>query len=208
MPCRCAPALRSLRAENGALRRQLDAQKGLIDELRFQAFHDSLTKLANRALFADRLEHALAARRRDPRPIGVLFCDLDDFKAVNDTWGHAAGDALLAAAGDRLRECVRPGDTAARLGGDEFAILLSEVSTLDGAIHVARRIVDAFTRAFTLGDLEVYVHASVGVALSISAEEDADDIIRAADAAMYAAKRSGKNRYACTPDEAGVAAPA
>jgi diguanylate cyclase (GGDEF)-like protein len=187
--------LGALEAANEALREQLRRRRLLTEQLRFQAFHDSLTGLANRALFTDRLAHALAARRRDPRPIGVLFLDLDDFKKVNDTYGHAAGDALLAAVGERLQACVRPADTAARLGGDEFAILLGDAVSYDGATHVAGRVIDSFQAPFELEGNEVIVHVSVGVTLSGSPDDDADSILRAADAAMYAAKHEGKNRF-------------
>jgi diguanylate cyclase (GGDEF)-like protein len=187
--------LEELETANEALRAQLRLQGQLVEQLRYQAFHDSLTGLANRALFTDRLAHAVASRLRDPRPIGVLFLDLDDFKKVNDTYGHAAGDALLAAIGERLQACVRPADTAARVGGDEFAILLGDAGSYEGATHVAARVIDSFRSPFQLEGTEVAVHVCIGVALSEALYDDADNILRAADAAMYAAKRAGKNRH-------------
>jgi diguanylate cyclase (GGDEF)-like protein len=164
-------------------------------ELERQAFHDPLTGLANRALFADRMEHALARRGSDGRGVALLFADLDDFKTVNDRFGHAAGDGLLAAVGDRLQGCLRPFDTSARLGGDEFAILLEEVREQSEAVHVADRILAAFGKPFELdGGHEVSVHCSLGIVVSPPVPGDADDLVRAADAAMYGAKHAGKGR--------------
>jgi diguanylate cyclase len=162
-------------------------------QLRHQAFYDGLTGLANRALFRDRLEHAVALHARDLRPISVLFLDLDDFKIVNDTLGHAVGDELLVRVSERLRGCVRSGDTVARLGGDEFALLLE-----DGAdpFAAASRISGAFEAPFDLGQQEVEVNVSVGVVERRSGDTpvSADQLLGCADTAMYAAKRSGKGR--------------
>ena len=119
------------------------------EQLRYQAFHDPLTGLANRLLFRDRLEHAAALRQREGRVLTVLFLDLDDFKLVNDRLGHAAGDALLVDVAERLRACLRQGDTVARLGGDEFAVLLEDGS--EAQDRLAARIVDAMEVEFQLG---------------------------------------------------------
>src|SRR5208283_1830846 len=121
--------------------RDVSERKGLEEELKHQVFHDALSGLANRALFRDRLEHALARAARSQTSLAVIFLDLDDFKLVNDSLGHAAGDSLLIAVADRLRECLRDGDTAARFGGDEFAVLLEETSGPEEACEVAERII-------------------------------------------------------------------
>ncbi len=121
--------------------RDVSERKALEDELKHQAFHDALSGLANRALFLDRLEHALARAARSQSLLAVLFLDLDDFKLVNDSFGHAAGDDLLVAVAGRLTKSLRAGDTAARFGGDEFAVLLEEISGLEEASQVAERII-------------------------------------------------------------------
>ena len=157
--------------------------------LRHQAFHDPLTGLANRALFTDRVEHALV-RRRAGGEAAVLFLDLDDFKAVNDTLGHAAGDALLQAVGARLRDTSAPSHTVARLGGDEFAILIEDVKVAT-AVDTAERLITQLQAPFDLEGREVFVTASVGIAVG----EDADELLRSADVAMYRAKGSGKAQY-------------
>jgi diguanylate cyclase (GGDEF)-like protein len=168
-------------------------------ELNHQALHDPLTGLANRALFADRIGHALASTRR-PTPVILLLADLDDFKAVNDTLGHPAGDALLIGVADRLRAVVRPEDTVARLGGDEFAVLLEDTDGLTGARRVAERIAEALEQPFDLGGVRMVIGASIGIAAAGSAPVgDAsigDALLLEADIAMYAAKAEGKGRYA------------
>jgi diguanylate cyclase (GGDEF)-like protein len=166
----------------------------LYEEIRHQAFHDGLTGLANRALFADRVEHALARSVRTGSLIAVLFVDLDDFKTVNDRFGHQAGDQLLRAIGERLVAIVRPGDTAARLGGDEFAVLLEDVHSSEDARIVARRLIEAIRMPTRLGGVDAIVGASIGVALSTDGER-APDLLRNADFAMYRAKGAGKGRF-------------
>jgi diguanylate cyclase (GGDEF)-like protein len=158
-----------------------------------QAFHDSLTGLPNRALFLDRLELAYARARRSGLPIAVLFMDLDSFKHVNDSLGHAAGDELLVLVAGRLRRWVRPSDTAARFGGDEFAILLEDLDASNGARLVAQRILDSLREPFEIQGQEVSVGASIGIASS--ANPGSDDLLRNADLAMYRAKGLGKARY-------------
>jgi len=168
------------------------------DELVHQAFHDPLTNLPNRALFRDRLEHALARSVRRAGAIGVLFVDLDDFKGVNDRHGHKAGDQLLSAVGTRLRGSVREGDTVARLGGDEFAVLLEDIDDPRGAMVVADRILHDLAAPVALdgpgAGREVHVTASLGVALSGSAYDRPEDLLRDADLAMEEAKTRGKGR--------------
>ncbi|MCW3003257.1 MAG: hypothetical protein JWQ20_2555 [Conexibacter sp.] len=172
------------------------------DQLYHQAFHDALTGLANRLLFADRVAHALA--RRDGNVI-VIYIDLDDFKPVNDTHGHEAGDVLLCAVAERLRDSLRPADTPARLGGDEFAVLLTDVAAADVST-IADRILRNFGAPVDLGDATVGIAASMGIAITDSGSMPADELLRKADAAMYVAKRGGKRGYALYGQEAVSAA--
>jgi diguanylate cyclase (GGDEF)-like protein len=164
----------------------------LQEQLHHQAFHDPLTDLANRSLFINRVREALD-RRSDE--VAVLFIDVDDFKTVNDSLGHPAGDALLVAIAGRLREVLRPTDAVARLGGDEFAVMVVGIeASPDGAIIVADRIMKAFDEPVVVGDRLVYVHLSVGIATTLHTRH-ANELIRDADLAMYRAKESGKRRY-------------
>ena len=167
----------------------------LYEEIRHQAFHDGLTGLANRALFGDRVEHALARSLRTGSLIAVLFLDLDDFKTVNDRFGHHAGDQLLRSIAERIVAIVRPGDTAARLGGDEFAVLLEDVHGQEDARLVAQRLIQAIRTPARLGDVDALVGASIGIALSTAGGEAAPDLLRNADFAMYRAKGAGKGRF-------------
>jgi diguanylate cyclase (GGDEF)-like protein len=162
------------------------------EQLRYQAFHDVLTGLPNRALFTERVSEALA---KNGATTVVLFVDLDDFKTINDTLGHNGGDELLVAVAERVRACLRPGDIAARLGGDEFAILLEQSSERD-AEQIASRLVDAMRARFVLYGREASVHASIGIASGASGARTADELLTQADVAMYSAKAGGKQRYA------------
>ncbi len=181
--------------ENSQLERSLAEVTRLKEQLKHQAFHDTLTGLANRELFTDRVEHAAARGERGSAAIAVLFLDLDDFKTINDSLGHEWGDELLSAFAERLRSCLRPADTAARLGGDEFAILLEGISGTRDAVAVAERISVALEKPFTLQGKEMSVGTSIGIALSTTGRDGASDLLRNADVAMYAAKSRGKNRY-------------
>jgi diguanylate cyclase (GGDEF)-like protein len=168
----------------------------LYEELRHQAFHDSLTGLANRALFRDRVEHAVARRPGlEPGLVAVLFLDLDDFKTINESLGHVGGDQLLAAVGDRIRACLRSSDTAARLGGDEFAILLEDLRDESEATHVAQRVIDALRPPIRIGGTAAVIATSIGIAASPPGQDGATELLRNADFAMYQAKRRGKGRY-------------
>jgi diguanylate cyclase (GGDEF)-like protein len=160
-------------------------------ELQHRAFHDPLTGLANRALFTDRLRHGLELHRRDHRPLGLLFCDLDGFKAVNDSLGHDAGDDLLKTVAERLRTTTRTADTVARLGGDEFAVLLEGSGD---AARVATRLLQALTEPAAIGRHHVPLSASIGVTELHAGDPTPDPalLLQHADQAMYAAKRAGK----------------
>lgn len=159
--------------------------------------HDALTGLPNRVLFFDRLEQAFLRARRDPEyRFAVLFVDLDRFKNVNDSLGHAAGDALLVGIARRLEHCIRAVDTVARLGGDEFTILLDEAREPDGALRVASRIVEELARAFDVEGHMVFTGASIGIAVSAAHYQHAQELMRDADTAMYSAKANGKGRFA------------
>ena len=170
-------------------------RKALEEELRYQAFHDSLSGLPNRMLFMDRLAHALARADRRGDQIAVLFTDLDNFKIINDSLGHDVGDQLLVAVAERLKACLRPEDTAARLGGDEFTVLVEEVDGVSDALRVAERIAESLQRPFALGRCEVFFTTSIGIALSSPLQEQPADLLRHADLAMYQAKHKGKARY-------------
>ena len=170
--------------------RDVTEQKALEDKLKHQAFHDPLTGLANRALFADRLAHALSRGARRPESVAVLFLDLDDFKTVNDSLGHGAGDALLVVVAERIRRCLRASDTAARMGGDEFAIIIEEASDTAPTL-LADRILAALAMPYELDGRQLSIHASIGVAISTSGQQAADDLLRDADVSMYVAKAHG-----------------
>ena len=180
--------------------RDITERKQFEAQLTYQAFHDPVTDLANRALFRDRVEHALS-RRRDARgTLAVLFLDLDDFKAVNDTFGHAAGDRLLQTVSSRLRSALRAGDTVARLGGDEFAILLEDVQHKTGVSDVVEGLLEVISAPLLLDDREVSVQCSIGIAVARSTSDTGaatgvDEMLRNADIAMYQAKAAGGNGY-------------
>jgi diguanylate cyclase (GGDEF)-like protein/PAS domain S-box-containing protein len=179
--------------------RDVTERRQLEQQLQHEAFHDPLTGLANRALFTDRVTHALSRGDRSTDQLAVLFLDLDDFKVVNDSLGHAAGDDLLTAVAERIRACLRRADTPARLGGDEFGILLEQASE-EIATEVADRILHALRQPFTIGARQLFVQASIGIAIcgggSRAGDADsAEELLRNADAAMYTAKSRGKGRY-------------
>ncbi|MFN2414488.1 MAG: putative bifunctional diguanylate cyclase/phosphodiesterase [Pyrinomonadaceae bacterium] len=166
------------------------------EQLLHDAFHDALTGLPNRALFMDHVKMAIQrSRRSGDRLFAALFLDLDRFKIINDSLGHMVGDQLLVGIAHRLEACLRPGDTVARLGGDEFTILLEDLSTTDDALDVARRVQEAVTQPFNIGGHEVFTTASIGIALSNTGYERAEDLLRDADTAMYRAKLEGKKRH-------------
>ncbi|HEV7496038.1 putative bifunctional diguanylate cyclase/phosphodiesterase [Baekduia sp.] len=163
-----------------------------VDTMLHQALHDALTGLPNRALFTDRIQHALVQARRRGTTCGVIFLDLDRFKTVNDSLGHGAGDELLVAVARRLAGSLRSADTAARLGGDEFAVLLEDLGGVPEAVLVAERITAALSTPIVISGREVYVKVSLGIAVG---GHEASELLRQADVAMYRAKRDGKGRF-------------
>jgi diguanylate cyclase (GGDEF)-like protein/PAS domain S-box-containing protein len=177
--------------------RDISERKAFEEQLAHQAFHDPVTKLANRALFSDRVEHALMRSGRGVPQIAVMFIDLDDFKTVNDSLGHAAGDEVLQEVGRRLKIAVRPTDTVARFGGDEFAVLLDGITGSEDAADAAARILRALDMPVEIDGKHVFPRASVGICLVGEELEtpEAEDLLRNADVAMYMAKRDSKGSY-------------
>jgi diguanylate cyclase (GGDEF)-like protein/PAS domain S-box-containing protein len=176
--------------------RDVSDRKAFEAQLAHQAFHDGVTGLANRALFAERVRHAIARSRRERRGLAVIFLDVDDFKTINDSLGHAAGDEVLIEVARRLDGSIRGADTAARFGGDEFAVLLEDVEDSQEAADAAERILEALAVPLVAGHKELSLRCSLGI--SVGEHEsgaDADEMIRDADAAMYIAKRDGKGGY-------------
>jgi len=171
---------------------QLEAQRA---ELERQAFHDALTGLPNRSLFLDRLHHAMHRASRRNSQIGVLFLDLDNFKFINDSLGHPVGDQLLVAVAGRLQSTLREEDTAARLGGDEFTVLFEDPADRSTVARVVERIQTQFEAPFMLGDIEVFINASIGIAFNDRDSSDPNTLMRDADVAMYRAKLKGKACY-------------
>jgi diguanylate cyclase (GGDEF)-like protein len=166
-----------------------------LDQLIREAFRDALTGLPNRALFMDRLSHALTRAERGGANLAVLFLDLDRFKILNETLGHEVGDRLLLEVGHRITSCLRPEDTVARLGGDEFALLLEDTADLSGATAMAERVSAEIQRPFIVDGRDVLISASIGIALTGVGSMQPDEVLRNADLAMYQAKAEGRARY-------------
>ena len=176
--------------------RDVSDRKSFEEQLSHQAFHDSVTLLPNRALFNERVRHAVGSTRRDGLGMAVLFVDLDDFKTVNDSLGHAVGDRVLLEAAQRIQSSVRAVDTAARFGGDEFAVLLDDLQDVSAAVETAERILQALSQPLTLDGHEIIIRASLGISVAEAGQvTNADELIRNADAAMYIAKGDGKSGY-------------
>ncbi len=184
-----------------AIIRDITERKSFENQLTHQALHDPLTKLANRVLFSNRVEHALERASRHQNPIAVMFLDLDNFKTINDSLGHAAGDKLLISVSERLQACLRSSDTAARLGGDEFAVLIVDTTHTKGAVLIAERIKDVMREPFLLDGKKTFITTSIGIAATITGNESPDELLRNADVAMYTAKNLGKDRYAVFENE-------
>ena len=174
--------------------RDMTDRKGMEEQLKRMALHDPLTLLANRSLFRDRVEHAVAVSKRNGRGIAVIFVDLDNFKHINDSHGHAIGDRVLHRSAQRLVKATRSGDTVARLGGDEFAVLLENLTSQEPVLEIAARIVETLQEPFDQPVANLQVTASVGIAFS-NFDHGVEELMRDADVAMYAAKSAGKGRF-------------
>ncbi len=185
--------------------RDVTARKAAQRRVEFLARHDVLTELPNRALFEDRLDIALAQAERSGARVALLMIDLDGFKAINDTLGHSAGDAVLIEMAARLRACIRPGDTVARLGGDEFVVIIPDSRRAAAADLVAVRVLEALAAPMRLETESRSVTCSIGIAVHPDNAADRQSLLRRADAAMYMAKQGGRNRYQFYPPEAAIA---
>jgi diguanylate cyclase (GGDEF)-like protein/PAS domain S-box-containing protein len=163
--------------------------------INFQAYHDLLTRLPNRSLFKDRLSVAITQSQRNNTQLAVMFIDLDRFKMINDSLGHTAGDRLLQVVSQRLQTCVRKGDTLSRFGGDEFTLLLPEVKNAQAATQIAEKILSEIKKPFQLGQHEVHIGASIGIATYPNCGENMDELIKNADIAMYRVKKTGKDGH-------------
>jgi len=194
-------SIAAIRGDNGAIKEHVavfsDITKHKQDEekIRYQANFDALTGLPNRSLLTDRLAQAVLASNRENWKLALLFIDLDQFKVVNDTFGHVMGDELLQQVAERIRRCVREVDTVSRFGGDEFIILLQDIAGLEAAALVAGKVIDAVTRSFTLYEREIFIGASIGITIYPDDALNADALLRNADMAMYQAKERGRNNY-------------
>lgn len=175
--------------------RDVSDRKVLEQQLRHRAFHDSLTNLANRVLFSERVDQALKRRSRLGLDVSILLVDIDDFKMVNDTHGHAAGDAVLVQFADRLVNCLRGEDTAARFGGDEFAVCIETQAGQPEVVAAAQRVLTAMERPFHVADTCMYARVSIGIALASDATRGSTDLLREADLGLYAAKDAGKGSF-------------
>ncbi len=176
--------------------RDISERKAFEEQLAHQAFHDPVTNLPNRALFVERVRHAISRARREGSELGVIFLDIDDFKTINDSLGHGAGDAALIDVAMRLSNSIRSSDTAARFGGDEFVVLLEDLDGTEKAVEVAERILEDLRQPLMVAGKELVVRGSIGISiLEGSGTASADELIRDADAAMYIAKRDGKGGY-------------
>ena len=181
--------------------RDITERKSFEEQLTHQALHDPLTKLGNRVLFRDRVGHAVDRTARKHAPIAVLFLDLDNFKSVNDSLGHAAGDELLVSVTERLQACLRISDTPARFGGDEFAVLLEDLEHPDQASFIAERIRNVMSVPFSIAGTEVFIGSSIGIAVTMDGRETPEELLRNADVAMYMSKSNGKDRYTVFENE-------
>ncbi len=173
--------------------RDISEQIEAEDFINFQAYHDILTRLPNRSLFKDRLSVAITQATRNNEKLAVMFIDLDRFKIINDSLGHTMGDRLLQAVSQRLLACVRKGDTLSRFGGDEFTLLLLNIHNEDAAVQVAEKILESIKEPFVIAGHEIYIGASIGIAVFPDAGDNLDSLIKNADIAMYRIKNSGKD---------------
>jgi diguanylate cyclase (GGDEF)-like protein len=172
-----------------------EERKSQAEQIHYMAYHDPLTGLANRALFKDRLQHAVAGAARTQSPVGIMFIDIDRFKVINDSLGHEVGDAVLIEAAKRIRACLRASDTASRIGGDEFTVILEHLPTSEDAAQAAARLIQKFSDPLKVGGREIFVTASIGISIYPGATQDVERLLKDANAAMHEAKESGRNRY-------------
>lgn len=170
-------------------------QRKVERRMQFMALHDGLTGLPNRSLLMERIGHLIAISAREPRHIALLFLDLDGFKQVNDTWGHATGDQVLKAVATRLSSLVRPADTIARIGGDEFVILLDNPESIDNVAMIAARVIDSVNMPIMVDEQTSHIGTSIGISFFRQDHATPEDLLKRADAAMYKAKATGKNTY-------------
>lgn len=177
------------------LRDEITRYQSLVKDLEHQATHDCLTGLPNRALLLDRIEHVLALTARTKKLVALLYVDLDDFKEVNDIYGHHIGDRLLQMVGALLRRCVRQGDTVTRLGGDEFVILLEGLQSAQEAAQLSQRISETLRTSVVLDGHRISISASIGAAVSTFSENTPTELLSRADSALYWIKRGGKGDY-------------
>lgn len=187
-----------------SLQKEIATRREAEKKLRHMATHDGLTGLPNRSLLRDRIDNAIAAAMRHKNSSAVMFIDLDGFKAINDTLGHDAGDELLINVANLLLECIRAMDTAARNGGDEFVIVTTDVTDKESAALVAGKIIERLTAPMSIAGAPVSIGASIGIAMCPVDSTDAEELMRQADAAMYAVKKSGKNSYRFVSDLAAT----
>ncbi|KXK29414.1 MAG: diguanylate cyclase/phosphodiesterase [Candidatus Brocadia sinica] len=187
-----------------AIHEDISDKKKIEERIHYMAHYDALTNLPNRNLFLDYLELELAHAHRNERMVAVMFLDLDRFKIINDTMGHAFGDQLLRAVAERLRACVREGDTVSRLGGDEFTFIIPDIANSQDTVLIAQKILNAMSRSFQVEGHEVHVTPSIGIALYPSDADDAGSLIKKADTAMYHAKEHGKNTFQFYRDDMNV----
>lgn len=173
----------------------ISKRKKAEDQLNYLAYYDNLTGLPNRRLFIDRLQHDIKVAQRNDLIVAVIFIDLDDFKNINDSMGHDAGDILLKEAAKRLSNCVRKSDTVARLGGDEFTFILSSLKNVNDAVLIAEKIIDSFSTPFNIQSMNLFITASVGITLYPLDDTSADGLLKNADTAMYHAKDVGRNNF-------------
>jgi len=172
-----------------------EERKAQAEQIHYMAYHDPLTGLANRALFKDRFQHAVAVAARTRSPLGIMFIDIDRFKVINDSLGHEGGDAVLIEAAKRIRACLRASDTACRIGGDEFTVILENLPTNQDAAQAALRLIQKFAEPLKIGRREIIVTASIGISIYPGATHDVERLLKDANAAMHEAKESGRNRH-------------
>ncbi|HYA37768.1 MAG TPA: EAL domain-containing protein [Candidatus Methylomirabilis sp.] len=183
------------RADRIIRHHESEERKAQQEQIHYIAYHDPLTGLANRALFKDRLQHAVNLAARERKPLGIMFIDVDRFKVINDSLGHESGDKVLIETAKRLRACLRASDTACRIGGDEFTVILENLASADEAAMAAGRLIQKFAESMKINGREIIVTLSIGIAIFPDATKDPQRLLKDADAAMHEAKESGRNRF-------------